>query len=40
VWAKAAPDKHWTLYATIDPITRDHFLWDESTKWSSLASLR
>ena len=36
VWAKAAPDKHWTLYATIDPITRDHFLWDESTKWSSL----
>jgi hypothetical protein len=36
VWAKAAPDKHWTLYATVDPITRDHFLWDESTKWSSL----
>lgn len=35
VWAKAAPDKHWTLYATVDPITRDHFLWDESTKWSS-----
>jgi hypothetical protein len=36
VWAKAAPDEHWTLYATIDPIARDHFLWDESTKWSSL----
>jgi hypothetical protein len=36
VWAHAAPDSHWTLYATIDPITRDHFLWDESTKWSSL----
>jgi hypothetical protein len=34
VWAHAAPDTHWTLYVTIDPITRDHFVWDESTKWS------
>jgi hypothetical protein len=25
------PDAHWTLYVTIDPLTRTHFLWDEST---------
>ena len=23
-----------TLYATVDPITRSHFLWDEATAWS------
>ncbi len=34
VWAQPAPESHWTLYVTVDPITRDHFLWDESTYWS------
>jgi len=34
VWARPTPDAHWTLYVTIDPLTRTHFLWDESTYWS------
>ena len=34
VWARPTPDAHWTLYVTIDPVTRTHFLWDESTYWS------
>jgi hypothetical protein len=33
VWAKPTPSDNWTLFVTIDPITRDHFLWDESEYW-------
>ncbi len=33
VWAHLAPDRHWSLYATV-AVTRDHILWDESTYWS------
>jgi hypothetical protein len=36
VYAHVAPDSHWTLYVTVDPITKDHIIWDESTKWSDL----
>jgi hypothetical protein len=38
VWARPTPDQHWTLYVTIDPVTRNHFLWDESTYWSDYDS--
>ena len=33
MWAKPTPSDNWTLFVTIDPITRDHLLWDESEYW-------
>lgn len=33
VWAHAAPDRHWTLYAQV-AVTGDYFLWDDATYWS------
>ncbi len=33
VWASAAPNRNWTLYAQV-AVTGDHILWDEATRWS------
>ncbi len=33
VWASAAPQNNWTLFAQV-AATGDHVLWDEATRWS------
>jgi hypothetical protein len=33
VWAQAAPDGNWTLFAQV-ALSGDHILWDEATYWS------
>ncbi len=32
VWAHAAPDEHWTIYAQVS-VNGDYILWDEGTSW-------
>jgi len=34
VWASAAPNRNWTLFAQV-AVTGDHILWDEATAWSN-----
>lgn len=33
IWAHAAPEHHWTLFAQVS-VTKDYFMWDEATYWS------